>query len=639
MRRIFKKESLLVEGRYLWFSGGILVIVCLLALRLWHLQIYRADYYRRISENNRIRKIEIPAPRGHIVDKDGQIILGNRPFFDLVLIPQYVIGKGETLSILSELFHIPVPVFEERIKAAKTQPQFLPVILKRNLSIHEVSIVESIRVFLPGVEVSRAPRREYFSETPSHIVGYLGEIDSEGLKRLNRTHDENPYMPGDLVGKQGLEAQLEEYLRGKRGYRLIQVDAFGRQVDTNDAQPLQLPMVAATPGSDIVLTIDYDLQRIARDAFLGKHGAVIAVRPKDGAILAMLSEPGFDPNELQAGLSYEDWRALAMDPFHPLLDKTTGGEFAPGSVYKALMTMAGIEEGVLTPSTTYNCPGYFTLGNKTFHCHEKGGHGQVDLRRALVKSCDVFFYHVGVELGVDRIAKYAKVFGLGNKLGVKLNMERPGLVPTSAWKKLIYKIPWMGGENPPIAIGQGYNLITPIQMAHLFATIAAGGKRWKPYIVDKVVNNMGKTIYKYSPEFIGDVTDVKQETFALLRDMLKDVVMAEGGTGARARVPGVTVAGKTGSVQVISVRKKAEEHDISMKFREHAMFAAFSPVEDAEIAVVVVSENDVIGGGGKSAAPVAQKVIQGYFDLKKKRENPESRNIPISVGKSTGEML
>ncbi len=632
MRRIFRQESLLVESRYLWLSGAVMVIVCGLTLRLWHLQIYRGDYYRRISENNRIRRIEIPAPRGHIVDQNGQVILGNRPFFDLVYIPQYVKDKDLTVKILSQLFQVPTMTFEERLKSAKSQPQFLPIILKRNLSIHEVSIVESNRVFLPGIEISRVPRREYFTETPSHIVGHLGEVDPDTLKKFNANNPENPYLPGDLIGKQGLEAQWESHLRGKRGYRLIQVDAFGRQVDQSDIVPLKLPEDSAEPGADIVLTIDKELQNAARDAFLGKHGAVVAVRPKDGAILAMLSEPGFDPNVHQAGLSSEDWRALAFDPFHPLLDKTTGGEYPPGSVYKAVVTIAALEEGVVTKDTTRTCTGSFSFGNKVFRCHDHGGHGIVDLRRALVKSCDVYFYNAGVELGVDRIAKYATALGLGKKLGVGLNMERPGLVPTSAWKKLLYKIPWMGGENPPIAIGQGYNLMTPIQMANLYATIANGGKKWRPFLVDRIVTHLGKVIFRHTPELLGEVEGVKPETFALLRDMLKDVVMADGGTGARARVPGVTVAGKTGSVQVVSAKKKTAELDVSMNWKEHAMFAAFSPAEDAEIAVAVVSENDAIGGGGKSAAPVAQKVIQAYWDLKKRRSSEGMRVSSEEVG-------
>lgn len=619
MRRIFKQESLLQEFSFLIASGALVFVVVVLFMRLWYLQIYQGDYYRKISETNRIRRIEIPSPRGLIVDRNGEVILGNRPFYDLVYVPQYVKDKEVTLKILSRLFHIPVSSFEERIKAEKIQPRFLPIILKRNLSLHEVSTVESNKVFLPGIEVSRAPRREYGSGVPAHVVGYLGEISPEDLKKFNLENDENPYFPGDLVGKQGLEARWENHLRGKRGYRLIQVDAFGRQVDPSGRKALTLPIVPAVPGSDVVLTIDKELQQVARDAFSGKNGAVVAIRPSDGAILAMLSEPGFDPNAHQTGISAEDWRILTQDPFHPLLDKTTGGEFAPGSVYKTVVAMAALEEGIITKDSTHFCPGSFTLGNRTYHCHDRKGHGTVDLRQALVKSCDVYFYHLGVELGADRIAKYAMALGLGRRLGVNLNMERPGLVPTTAWKKMVMHAPWIGGENPPVAIGQGYNLITPVQMANLFSTVANSGKVWRPYLVDRVIDHLGKTVYQHQAELIEEVKIIKPETFALVQSMLQDVVMSPEGTGHRAAVKGVTVAGKTGSVQVVSLKRNPKEADVSMKWKEHAMFAAFSPVENAEIAVAVVSENDVVGGGGKSAAPVAQKIIQAYWDLKKKR--------------------
>jgi penicillin-binding protein 2 len=621
MKKIFRRESVVVENRFFWASVVLVGVTGVLILRLWFIQVYRGEYYRRISENNRIRKIEITAPRGIILDNRGQVLLGNRPFFDLVYIAQYVKDKDTTFKLLSRLLHVPVSTFEKRLQLAAGQPKFLPITLKRNLSIHEVSTIQSNRVFLPGIDISVAPRRDYQPDTPAHLLGYLGEINKSKLEALNRQNQSNPYMMGDLVGKQGIEARWEQHLRGRRGYRLIQVDAFGRQSNLFDKDKWTLPEVPAVPGDDVILTVDADIQRVTTDAFRGKFGAVVVMNPKNGQIIAMISEPGFDPSIYQVGLSAEEWRALLSDPFHPFLDKTTGGEFPPGSTYKAVVAMAALEEKIINPDSRFFCPGHFTSGNQIFHCHVREGHGHVNVRDALMKSCDVFFYHIGVELGVDRIAKYARALGLGQRLGMSLNMERPGLVPTTAWKKLTHRLPWAPGETPPIAIGQGYNLITPLQMASLYSAIANGGNIWKPQVVKKVVSHVGKTILEESPQLIRTVPYITPETYAAVRAGLVAVVMDEQGTGKRARVEGINVAGKTGSVQVVSLKKNHNQRDVSMKWREHAMFAAFAPVEDPEIVVAVVSENDSVGGGGASAAPVAGKILNAYWELKRKRNN------------------
>lgn len=619
MKKIFRRESVVVENRFFWASVVLVGMTSILILRLWFVQVYRGEYYRRISENNRIRKIEIPSPRGIILDRYGQVLLGNRPFFDLAYIPQYVKDKETTFKVLSRLLHVPIATFEKRLQLSAGQPKFLPINLKRNLSIHEVSTVQSNRVFLPGIDISVAPRRDYQPDTPAHLLGYLGEINKSKLEELNRHNNENPYMMGDLIGKQGIEARWEPHLRGKRGYRMIQVDAFGRQSHLFDRDRWNLPEVAAVPGDDIILTIDAELQKTTVDAFRGKYGAVVVMNPKNGQILSIVSEPGFDPSIYQVGLSGEEWRALLSDPYHPFLDKTTGGEFPPGSTYKAVVALAALEEKVVDPQSRFFCPGHFTTGNQVFHCHIREGHGQVNMREALMRSCDVYFYRVGVELGVDRIAKYARALGLGQRLGLPLNMERPGLVPTTAWKKLTHRLPWAPGETPPIAIGQGYNLVTPIQLASLYATIANGGSIWKPQIVNKVVSHVGKLILEESPQLIRTVPYISPATYAAVREGLESVVMDEQGTGKRARVEGVRIAGKTGSVQVVSLKKNHNQRDVSMKWKEHAMFAAFAPVEDPEIVVAVVSENDSIGGGGASAAPIAGKILNQYWRLKKQR--------------------
>lgn len=622
MRRLFQENLRVVESRFLWANILVITVVSTLLVRLWYVQIYKGEFYRAISENNRIQYIEIPAPRGIIYDRNGQVVLGNRPYFDLVYIPQFVKDTGQTFKILSRLLHVPVSIFERRLNLVKGQAKYLPVILKRNLTLHEVATIESNKIFLRGIDVTHAPRRDYKAITPSHMVGYLGEIGKKELLQNNDETPDNPYRAGDLIGKQGLEARWERHLRGTRGNRLIQVDAFGRQVDPLEKNVIKLPEVPAVPGSDLVLSIDLDLQTVARDAFKGKNGAVVAIDPRSGEILAMVSEPGYDPNVYQNGLSEEKYRSLVANPFKPFLDKTTGGVFMPGSTYKAVVAIAGLEEGVINQNTTFFCPGHYTLGGHVYQCHDHHGHGTVNLRRALMKSCDVFFYNTGVELGVDRIAKYATMLGLGAKLGVGLNMEMPGLVPTTAWKKLTLHMPWTAGETPNVAIGQGAIQLTPIQMATLYATIGMEGKQYRPHLVKRIVNRIGETVLTEEPELLRDMGTIKRSTWQFVKDGLTAVVMDKEGTGKKAQVEGVSVAGKTGSVQVVSLSKNQgkSQSNVSMQWREHAMFAAFAPSDKPEIAIAIVSEHDVKGGGGASAAPVAGKILNAFFDMKKKRE-------------------
>jgi len=627
MRRIFQAERRIVESRFLWVNLAFFGVTALLLIRLWYVQIYKGDVYKRIAETNRIQYIELAAPRGLIFDRNGQVVLGNRPYFDLVLVPQFVRDTQTTFKILGRLLHIPVSVFERRLWMSRGQPKYLPINLKRNLSLHEVATIESNKIFLPGVDISVAPRRDYKIDTPSHMVGYLGEIGKRELVASSKEASNN-YRAGDLVGKQGLEARWEKYLRGKRGHRLIQVDAFGRQVEGLNRSGINLPLVPAQAGSDLVLTLDMDLQRVTREAFRGKNGAVVAINPQNGEILSMVSEPGYDPNLYQGGLTEDMYRSLVANPFKPFLDKTTGGVYMPGSTYKAVVALAGLEEGIINANTTFHCPGHYTLGGQTYHCWEHGGHGNVNLRRALMKSCDVYFYNVGVELGVDRIAKYAQILGLGQKTGLLLNFEQPGLIPTSAWKKLTFRLPWSTGETPSVAIGQGADGVTPLQLASLFATIGNEGSLWRPYLVKRVINTIGETVMLQEPELVRRIDKIKSESFKQVKEGLIAVVMDKEGTGKNAAVPGVTVAGKTGSAQVVGLSKNMgkTQRDVSMNWREHALFAAFSPADNPEIAIAVVSEHDKVSGGGRSAAPIAGKIIAAFWELKKKRQTVISKS-------------
>ncbi|MFK7873416.1 MAG: penicillin-binding protein 2 [Oligoflexales bacterium] len=609
-------NSPLIEGRFFLASFFCLLVVSGLILRLWFVQVYKGEQYQRISETNRVRRVEIPAPRGMVYDRNGEVILGNRPFFELVYIPQYVKKTEETLKALSQLLHVPMSSFRRMVVAGHGRPEFLPITLKRNLSIHEVSLIESNKFLLPGVEVNIVPRRDYHPYAPPHMIGYLGEVSRKDLDRSEDLKLKDPYRPGDLIGKQGLESTWEHYLRGKRGTQLVQVDAFGRQTNSVPAF-FNLPEEPATPGADLTLTLDLRLQKTVLTAFQGKYGAVVAIDPQNGEILAMLSSPSFDPTMYQDSLSIDKWNSLLADPFKPLFDKTTGGEFPPGSIYKPIVALAALEEGIITDKTNFHCNGSFTLGRDKFHCHRRSGHGVTNLLKAMRGSCDVFFYHIGVELGMDRIAQYARGFGLGERLGIQLNNERPGLIPDSQSKRVRVAI----GETPNLAIGQGSNLLTPLQMANLYAALGNGGKVWKPTLLKHAHDHVGQTLLEHKPELLTQLS-VKPKHMRLIQQSLEEVISHPRGTGRRAALDHIKIAGKTGSVQVVNLKKTRHRTEkISMKWQEHAVFAGYAPAENPQIALIVISENDPKGGGGKVAAPIAKEIFKGFFALPQK--NPQ----------------
>lgn len=622
-----KTEQIIVENRFFWVSSLTLLIIVGISFRLWYIQIYKGDYYQNLSQRNRLRKIELPAPRGSIYDRSGKTILTNRAFFDLVYVPQYIKDSQKTLKVLSRLLNIPIQTLEARLKRGQGRPKFFPITLKKNLTTHEVSIIETNKIFLPGIEINSVPRRDYSSSPPPHLVGHLGEVSAARLKKLKESQPESDYVIGDLIGRQGLEHRWEKYLRGKRGVKIIQVDAYGRKTDTGDHETWNLPESDALSGNDIILTIDYNLQKAVEKAFLGKNGAVVAMNPKNGEILALVSYPTYDAGLFQSGISQTKWNSLINDPFKPLFDKTTGGEYQPGSIYKSVVALAALQERIITPSKTFFCNGKFELGGDVFHCHNRAGHGHVNLHDAMMKSCNVYFYNIGVELGVDKIATYARSFGLGERLGLNINNERPGLIPTSAWKKHTFKTPWRLGYTPPVAIGQGANLLTPLQMASLYATIANEGKIWKPFIVRNVVDQYGTPVYENFPQLLGEVDIIAKKHFKTLKKSLFDVVNHPDGTAKTAKSEEFEILGKTGSVQVVSLKKNRNQKDVSVKWREHAIFTAFSPKDDPEIAVAIISQNDEVGGGGRAAGPIAKEIIESFWQdrIAKKSTPPTSR--------------
>jgi penicillin-binding protein 2 len=436
----------------------------------------------------------------------------------------------------------------------------------------------------------------------AHVLGYLGEIGPAQLKTLK----DQGYQLGDELGQYGLERRWEEVLRGQSGGQQVEVDALGRRVRV-------LHEVTDVPGYTAQLTIDRQLQQTAFEAMQGKEATVVALDVHSGAVLAMVSTPAYDPNVFARGIKAEEWRALIKDPLRPLSNRATQGQFPPGSTFKIVMAIAALEEGVIEPETRISDPGFYYFGNRAFRDWKKQGHGSVDLHKAIVESCDVYFYQLGPRLGIDRIAKWARALGLGEKSGVALDDERSGTIPDTEWKRKRFRQPWYPGETVSVAIGQGYVTTTPLQMAVMMATVANGGTVYRPRIVSKVESFDRALVREYGPEIIRTVP-MKPSTIARVRNALADAVKSPSGTGGAARTPIVEIAGKTGTAQVIEMKGAyLKSEQISYMNRDHAWFVSYAPAQNPQIAVVVLVEHG--GHGGSAAAPIAKKVIEKYMEL------------------------
>jgi penicillin-binding protein 2 len=473
--------------------------------------------------------------------------------------------------------------------------------LRADLSWEDLARVETYQSELPGVMVQIQPKRQYRHKgQAAHVLGYLGEITDVQLK----SGKFSGYKMGDYLGRCGVELAWEKYLRGQRGYRRIEVDAYGRELG-------QLDRIFPTPGANVFLTLDNKLQQEAEACLEGKMGAIVALDPRSGKILAMASSPTFSQEAFERGLSPSEWQKLSTDKDHPLENRPLKGQYPPGSTFKIVMAVAGLEEKVITPSTVFYCNGTLPFGNHVFHCWKKGGHGGVDLYRALVQSCDIYFYNVGRRLGIDRIAKWSHRFGLGQPTGLKLDKEMTGLVASTAWKKARFHQPWHEGETLSVAIGQGYNLVTPIQMAQVAAAVANGGYLYEPLLVEKVESPAGEILYQAKP-VVKSRLEASPATLAFVQKALHGVVSE--GTGRAANLPQVEVAGKTGTSQVVALeREKIKKKGV--RTENHAWFVAYAPVSDPQIAVAVLVEHG--GHGGSAAAPLAKRVLEANFPEKR----------------------
>lgn len=574
-------EKIMVMG-YLVIAAFLLLI-----MRLWQLQILQGTEYRNLSEANRLRIVNIPAPRGIIFDRNHIPLVKNSAYYFASVIPGEF-DQSKT-NLLADLLKIPAEEIRAKMNITGASP-FVPVRLKQGLPFEEIAYIEARKSDFPGLMVEAEVSREYpYDDLGSHLIGYLGKPSPSQLKDPAFKD-----VPSDMfVGQWGIEKLFDNSLRGTPGKRIIEVNALGRQ----------LRMLQETPpvkGNDITISIDLNLQREAEKAFGERAGALVALNPGTGEILGMISKPSFDPNLFTRGMSRDQWTAIIADKKNPMLNRALQSQYPPGSTFKIVTALAGLEEGVLNPDIKVDCRGGMRIGNWHFGCWRRSGHRVVSIHRALVESCDVYFYEAGRRLGIDKIHEYATGLGLGEKTGIALGKERQGLIPSTAWKKETKKLPWFPGETLNAAIGQGYVAATPIQLAFMMGAVANSGIRYKPSLI------------KDTEPVIAGRLKINPENLNIVKKGLLGVVNERSGTGWMAKSYITPVSGKTGTSQVIASRRGPLA--LSERFRDHAWFVAFAPEEKPEIALAVLVEHG--GHGGAAAAPIAKTAIEAYMKPK-----------------------
>ena len=593
----------------------VLFVFSALGFRLWQLQIVEGDRFRTLSEKNRIRLKRLPSIRGLMLDRTGRGVAGNHPSFDVILVPEDVQNRLTTLHTLVSYLPEAAGFLEGKAPRNPRRPAYEGISVARDISWNTLAAIEAHQLDLPGVTVEASLKRFYAAgNLAAHLVGYIGEVNQTEIA------ENKGYRQGDLVGKVGLEKAWEGELRGYNGGQQIEVDATGRKLRVLDE-------VKTQPGHNIHLTLDLELQEQVEQALGEAEGAVVVLAVETGEVLALASRPTFDPNLFALSIKPNEWQTLVEDPLRPLTNRALRGQYPPGSTFKPFMALAALEEGIITPETQFNCQGGLPFGGRTFHCWKRPGHGRVDLKQALAQSCDVYFYKVGLRLGIQNIAQHARRFWLGQDLKLQLEAAS-GVIPDVEWKRRRFNAPWYEGETLSVVIGQSYVLTTPIQMAVATAALANGGVVYRPFFVTQVSDADGESIQTYSPEVITRI-DIPEEHLHVVRDGMREVVHGERGTGKKALLPHVEVAGKTGTSQVVS-RIHDEEEKVPRHHRDHAWFIAFAPVQNPQIAVACLIEH-AGKGGGAAAAPVVRQVLEAYFRIVEQR-NLENDGIRQTAG-------
>lgn len=604
MEHFVKDSNTIEDSKYVWSKRIVVLILIILLIRLWDLQIMRGSEMKRLSEQNRIRINKIVAPRGVIYDRKGRIIADTRPSFNIYISHEDMKNFDQTIDGLTALIKISKEEIMEKLETAKGQPASFPVKIKSDVSLDDVAKIEANRVYLPGVNIQVEPKRFYhYGKMFAHLVGYVSEISDEELKKKEYQN----YSPGDFIGRYGLERSYETYLRGVDGEKRVEVDSRGREMRI-------LEQKNPIPGNSIYLNVDLDIQGTVDKAFENKRGGCIAVDPKTGGVIALVSSPTFDPNKFVSGITKEEWQIIALDKKHPLQNRVIQGRYPPGSTFKIVPAIKGLELGIIDERTSFSCRGGFSYGGRVFRCWKKGGHGNINVHRAIVESCDVFFYNLGLRLGVDRIHEISDLIGLGRVTGIDLPGEKDGLIPSTQWKKKVYGKQWFEGETVSVSIGQGAVWLTPIQLVQLASFVANEGINYKPMIVNRIVSQEGKVIKTFEPVMNTDAR-LKKETIRIVKDGMKGVVNEGGGTAYGSRLEHISMSGKTGTAQSVGEKGK--------NLGDHAWFIAYAPSDNPAIAISVLVEH---GGHGSSvAAPVAKTITEAMF-----KENKEIKEVRLN---------
>lgn len=610
-------DTKVIQSRLIVTSVVVLLLVCVLIWRLFVLQIDENERFNTLSQENRIRLVPLPPVRGQIYDRNGIPLAQNLPVYAIEVHPDQVEDMDATLDRVSQL----VPLSDDEIQrfrdTLKTRPDFETQVLKSGLTDEEVARVAANQHLIDGVELTARLQRYYpLGPEMVDVVGYVGRISESDLQHINRA----AYRGTDYIGKLGVEERYEKELLGKVGYKEVETNAHGKVVRV-------LSSKKAVAGDDLYLTVDAKLQEAARKYLGDYQGAIVAVEPSTGAVLAFVSNPVYDPNPFVEGISSRAYQALRQDPARPLLNRALNGRYAPGSTIKPIFGLAALESGRSPDQTTF-CPGYFRLPGSShrYRCWKRQGHGHMNLHDAIAQSCDVYFYQLARTLGIEKLSDFMNQFGYGKKTGIDLDGEPSGLAPTPEWKRKTRNQPWYPGETVIAGIGQGYTLVTPLQMAMATATIADRGKRMQPHLVAYSRDASTNRTEYVEPKVLSRVQLKNQDYFNIVINAMKDVVNGPHGTARRSGIGAkYLIAGKTGTAQVIGLDpgQRYNAESIAKRFRDHALFIAFAPVDDPKIAVAVIAENG--GGGSHTAAPIARKVMDYYLlGPPEKREDPNA---------------
>jgi penicillin-binding protein 2 len=596
----FRNDNRLPQARLAVVSYVIVGMIGVLLIGFWKLQVIDSDKYSQWAERNRVRSIPVIAPRGRMLDRDGRVLVDNYPSFSVLLLRDDPALVMKDLPAIAEGLGVPINDLLDQLDNSRELPKFQPIVIKPEGTPADLAFIESHRSDIPLLEMLMVYRRRYLPNGfMAHASGYVGEVSEKQIEDSN-----GKLRPGDFAGKSGLERQYNDILQGTDGMRRVIVNSVGKEVD-------RLPTQEAIPGKQIQLTIDYDLQMVAEQSLGQRPGAVVALDPRTGEVLAMVSRPTPDPNDFAIRISPKEWKDLNEDQLRPLLNRAIQAQLAPGSVFKIITATAMLEDHVPPEGFTTFCPGYGVFYGRQYHCYvyyAKSGpksHGSLGLHEAILKSCDVFFYNVGMRLGIDRLAYYATGFGIGRKTGIDLPSEEPGLMPSQEWVERTFHRKWYAGEVISVAIGQGAVTTTPLQLAHMIGGIASGGVFKQPHLI-KDAPNVGEERFHISEETIEKITDA-----------MYGVVNEPGGTGGHLKLTGIELSGKSGTAQVIGYSKMALVHKGS-QFADNAWFVGYAPKRNPEICVAALVQESG-QHGGEAAGPVVRDVIKTYYDKKNKK--------------------